>query len=95
MRKVNNALLAAGAALLAVSLCLPAVAGESPARIYTDGATVQKVQQALNDAGFDCGAPDGVAGARTKRAIQDYQAAAGMEQTGAIDDDLLAAMGLS
>lgn len=78
-----------------VALPLPAVAGESPARIYTDGATVQKVQQALNDAGFDCGTPDGVAGARTKRAIQDYQAAAGMEQTGAIDDDLLAAMGLS
>ena len=36
------------------------------AAVYDDKDTVLKVQQALNDAGFDCGAPDGVAGKKQK-----------------------------
>ena len=40
---------------------------------YTDSATVQIVQQALNDAGFDCGNPDGKAGAKTEAALREYQ----------------------
>ena len=36
---------------------------------YTDSRTVKRVQQALNDNGYDCGAPDGVSGRKTKQAI--------------------------
>ena len=35
-----------------------------------DAATVEQVQQALNDAGFDCGTPDGIAGEMTAAAIR-------------------------
>jgi len=80
MKKVIALILAA---LLALSM-VTAFAAE-----YTDKETVKKVQQALNDAGYDCGTPDGVAGKKTKNAIMEYQAWAGLEQTGTIDDTLL------
>ena len=63
--------------------------------VYTDKETVKKVQQALNDAGYDCGTPDGIAGKKTESAIKAFQAANGLEQTGVIDDQLLEALGLS
>jgi len=62
---------------------------------YSDKQIVKAVQQALNDAGFNCGTPDGVAGKKTTAAIKDYQAANGLSQTGEIDDVLLASLGLS
>lgn len=77
------------AALLVLSM-LTAFAAE-----HTDKDTVKKVQQALNDAGYNCGTPDGAAGKKTKAAIMEYQAANGLEQTGVIDDALLAALGLA
>ena len=86
MKKLICLVLAALLALSAVS----AFAAE-----YTDKETVKKVQQALNDAGFDCGTPDGAAGKKTKAAIEGYQTANGLEVTGVIDDALLAAMGLA
>ena len=52
--------------VLAVILALSAVTAF--AAEYTDKDTVKKVQQALNDAGFDCGTPDGAAGKKTKNA---------------------------
>ena len=61
---------------------------------YTDRATVMKVQQALNDKGYDCGTPDGVSGNKTKGAIRQYQTDNGMEATGAIDDALYESLGL-
>lgn len=61
---------------------------------YTDQATVKKVQQALNDKGYDCGTPDGVSGNKTKGAIRQYQADNGLEATGAIDDALYESLGL-
>ena len=76
------------AALLALSM-VSALAAE-----YTDKETVKKVQQALNDMGFDCGTPDGAAGKKTRAAITDYQSVNGMEPTGTIDDALLSALGL-
>ena len=79
--------------VLAVLLALSAVSAF--AAEYTDKETVKKVQQALNDAGFDCGTPDGAAGKKTKAAIEGYQTANGLEVTGVIDDALLAAMGLA
>ena len=62
---------------------------------YTDSATVQIVQQALNDAGFDCGNPDGKAGAKTQEALKAYQQSKGINVNGVITDELLEAMGVA
>ncbi len=61
---------------------------------YTDSATVQIVQKALNEAGFDCGNPDGKAGAKTTEALRAYQTANGLNVNGVITDELLEAMGV-
>ena len=75
---------------IALLLCgIPAYADD-----YTDRETVKSVQQALNDAGYDCGKPDGAAGNKTKNAILSYQQANGLEPTGEIDRALLIALGL-
>ena len=39
-----------------------------PVLLY-DSTIIQQVQQALNDAGFDCGTPDGIAGKGTAAAV--------------------------
>ena len=78
---------------LAIMLALSTLA--ALAAEYTDSDTVTKVQQALNDAGYDCGTADGIAGKRTRSAISSYQADHELEDTGSIDDALLASLGLS
>lgn len=79
--------------VLAVMLAFSAVS--ALAAEYTDKDTVKKVQQALNDAGYDCGTPDGAAGKKTKAAITSYQTDKGLTVTGVIDDELLVALGLA
>ena len=79
--------------VLAVLLTLSAVSVFAEG--YTDKDTVKKVQQALNDAGYDCGTPDGAAGKKTKAAITSYQTDKGLTVTGVIDDELLLALGLT
>lgn len=59
---------------------------------YTDSATVQIVQTALNEAGFDCGTPDGKAGDKTTEALKAYQASKGINVNGVITDELLETM---
>lgn len=61
---------------------------------YTDKETVKAVQTALNDAGYNCGTPDGIAGKNTANAIASYQNEKGLAATGAINDELLIALGL-
>ena len=61
---------------------------------YPDKDTIQKVQQALNDVGYNCGTPDGVAGKKTYAAITDYQTAKGLTITGSITEELLNSLGL-
>ncbi|MGI6173507.1 MAG: DUF6273 domain-containing protein [Christensenellales bacterium] len=78
--------------VLAVLLVLSAL---SAFAATTDRDTVKQVQQALNDAGYDCGTPDGVAGKKTSSAIRQYQGDKALEVTGEIDDRLLAALGLT
>ena len=56
--------------------------------------TVKEVQQALNDAGFDCGTPDGIAGNKTSEAIIEYQKSQGLEENGWVTDELLASLGI-
>lgn len=79
--------------VLAVMLALSAVS--ALASEYSDKDTVKKVQQALNDAGYDCGTPDGTAGKKTKAAITSYQTDKGLTVSGVMDDELLVALGLA
>ena len=61
---------------------------------YTDSDTITKVQQALNDNGYDCGTPDGQLGGKTTEAINKYQTDKGIDVNGAITDELLISLGL-
>ena len=79
------------AAVLVAALTLSSTA---MAAEYTDRATVKKVQQALNDAGYECGTPDGSRGRKTKTAIESFQKDKGLEVTGTVDDALWEALGL-
>jgi localization factor PodJL len=53
---------------------------------------VRQVQAALNDLGFDAGPADGMMGNRTRQAIADFQAAAGMTVDGRASRELLQAL---
>jgi hypothetical protein len=54
---------------------------------------VRGIQQRLNNLGFACGAEDGDAADRTKAAIEDYQRAHGLAETGELDDSTCAHLG--
>lgn len=60
---------------------------------YNNYDCVRIVQEALNDAGYSCGTPDGIAGAGTEGAIRDFQADHGLEETGEVTDELIDALG--
>lgn len=62
--------------------------------IYTDQETVRKVQTALNEAGYECGTPDGIAGAKTFEALNAYQKDNGLVVSNNITDSLLEKMNL-
>ena len=81
------------ALIMAAFLALSAFAAFAAAPADRD--TVKQVQQALNDAGYSCGTPDGIAGKKTAAAIKQYQSDKALEVTGAIDGALLAALGLA
>ena len=78
-----------------ILVALLALSGLTTALADVDRETVKKVQQALNDAGYDCGTPDGIAGKKTAAAITQYQTDNGLEATGVVDDALLGALGLT
>lgn len=51
-------------------------------RVGSDGLVVVWLQRALNDLGFDCGAPDGIFGNNTKNAVIRFQTANGLSADG-------------
>ncbi|MDJ0683477.1 MAG: lytic murein transglycosylase [Alphaproteobacteria bacterium] len=53
---------------------------------------VLALQTALNRLGFDAGAPDGIAGSKTRAAVRAFQAGAGLPQDGYADSALVAAV---
>ena len=57
--------------------------------------TVKMVQNKLNELGYECGTPDGIAGQHTKEAVQNYQSDNGLEPSGVIDDKLLDSLGVN
>lgn len=61
---------------------------------YSDSVTVQRVQEALNNAGYDCGTPDGKAGDKTHAALNAYQEANGLTVQNDITDEVLTALGI-
>ena len=63
-------------------------------REYNDRDTVRSVQTALNEAGYDCGTPDGIAGKNTKAAISAFQQDNGLSETGTVTHELLLALGI-
>jgi localization factor PodJL len=54
---------------------------------------VASVQRALGKLGYDVGAPDGIAGAKTAAAIKSFEQATGMNAVGLINPRLLAVLG--
>ena len=59
------------------------------------GQTVANVQSALQQQGFYQGDIDGILGPQTRAALADYQAAQGLEPTGAIDEPTLETLGMA
>ncbi|VAW19236.1 TPR repeat, SEL1 subfamily [hydrothermal vent metagenome] len=54
---------------------------------------ILQVQAALNRIGFDAGKPDGVIGPKTAKAIEAFEKALGMSQSGTVNPRLLAVLG--
>jgi peptidoglycan hydrolase-like protein with peptidoglycan-binding domain len=56
---------------------------------------IMQAQQALEQKGFKLGKADGILGPRTERAVRDFQQKQGLQQNGQLDDQTLAALGVS
>lgn len=67
--------------------------GEYTNLTYNNYDCVCVVQEALNNSGYDCGTPDGIAGEGTKGAIRKFQSDYGLEETGEITDELIDVLG--
>jgi peptidoglycan hydrolase-like protein with peptidoglycan-binding domain len=62
---------------------------------YSGAGTTRQVQSALNSRGYDVGPVDGVMGARTTRAVREFQRSNNMQATGRVDQATLAALNVS
>ena len=60
----------------------------------SDSDTIRQAQQALNEKGFDVGSPDGHAGPKTAKALKKFQQAQGINPSGSLDGQTLAALGV-
>jgi peptidoglycan hydrolase-like protein with peptidoglycan-binding domain len=89
--------LAAGAQGAFTSLHPEAAIPDPPARIdqhaYTD--LVIGMQERLNALGFDAGPPNGDFGTKTQAALAQFQLSHALPASGQLDDQTLAALGLS
>ncbi len=61
-------------------------------KIHRDTDTIREVQSLLKEAGYDCGAPDGVAGKKTNTMILKYERDHGLQEDTDITDELLDAL---
>lgn len=68
--------------------------GASPRVDAYGPATIRKVQQTLNNRGFDAGVVDGTIGASLQAALRDFQKSENLEPTGTLNQQTLAALGL-
>ena len=79
--------------LLAGSICMSSALIATAEIDYSSEGVIQKVQEALAEEGFDCGASDGVMGQSTKTAISDYRKKNSLPSGDEIDDELLTSLG--
>ncbi len=56
---------------------------------------IMQAQQALDQKGFQVGKADGIVGPRTERALRNFQQKQGLQQSGQLDEQTLAALGVS
>jgi peptidoglycan hydrolase-like protein with peptidoglycan-binding domain len=66
-----------------------------PAEPGADPAVIRRIQEALNQAGHDAGAADGIWGPRSRAAMASFQQAQGIEATGLVNLRSLEALGLT
>jgi hypothetical protein len=66
----------------------------SPSAETRNPTLVRSVQQALKDKGFDAGAADGAWGPSTEKALRDFQQARGLPESGSLDPQTLAMLGV-
>jgi len=55
---------------------------------YDSTVVIKIIQQALNDAGYNCGTVDGIIGSNTRTAIKAYQKEKNLNDADAITDEL-------
>jgi peptidoglycan hydrolase-like protein with peptidoglycan-binding domain len=85
------------AATSAVLISFGALAGgekNSSAGASVDAETVRQAQQRLMSEGFDPGAVDGRLGQQTRQGLKDFQESKGLEPSGKLDPQTIAALGL-
>lgn len=57
--------------------------------VYTDAESIQRVQELLNQAGYDCGSADGVPGKKTNNALLQFERDNGLPETTDITPELI------
>ncbi|MBL8339873.1 MAG: peptidoglycan-binding protein [Rubrivivax sp.] len=82
----------AAAAVPTATATAAVAAAESP--VVADKALMLKAQLKLRQLGYGVGTPDGIAGARTKAALQDYQRKNSLAVSGELDSATMKALGL-
>jgi peptidoglycan hydrolase-like protein with peptidoglycan-binding domain len=91
--KMRHVVAVASAALVSFG----AIAGgqqHSSAGASAEAATVRQAQEKLMAEGFDPGAVDGRLGPQTEQGLKDFQASKGLEPSGQLDAQTIAALGL-
>jgi peptidoglycan hydrolase-like protein with peptidoglycan-binding domain len=56
---------------------------------------IKQVQTKLNDAGHNVGPVDGIVGPKTQKGLKEFQTSKGLNASGQIDQETLAALGVS
>jgi peptidoglycan hydrolase-like protein with peptidoglycan-binding domain len=81
----------------------PSASGDKQSRSASAGGQsqtggderIKQVQQKLKDQGHDAGPVDGVMGPKTQAALKEFQSAKGLKDSGQLDRETMAALGVS
>jgi peptidoglycan hydrolase-like protein with peptidoglycan-binding domain len=81
----------------------PSASGDTQSRSASAGGQsqaggderIKQVQQKLKDQGHDAGPVDGVMGPKTQAALKEFQSAKGLKDSGQLDRETMAALGVS
>ena len=79
---------------LSALVLLALLVGSGTAVLATPDTIVEAVQRTLSERGYDPGKVDGAMGWRTRGALRKFQRTVGLLDTGLIDDETLAVLGL-